>query len=34
MTAPFRMPAEWSEHEGCLMAWPTRTDLWATSSTP
>ncbi|MFE7331892.1 agmatine/peptidylarginine deiminase [Streptomyces sp. NPDC057565] len=27
MTA-FRMPAEWSEHEGCLMAWPTRPDLW------
>lgn len=27
MTA-FRMPAEWSEHEGCLMAWPTRVDLW------
>ncbi|MCX4694779.1 agmatine/peptidylarginine deiminase [Streptomyces sp. NBC_01408] len=27
MTA-FRMPAEWSEHDGCLMAWPTRTDLW------
>ncbi|MFD9796924.1 agmatine/peptidylarginine deiminase [Streptomyces sp. NPDC059070] len=24
----FRMPAEWDEHEGCLMAWPTRTDLW------
>ncbi|MEU8774894.1 agmatine deiminase family protein [Streptomyces sp. NPDC048606] len=24
----FRMPAEWSEHEGCLMAWPTREDLW------
>ncbi|MEV7277322.1 agmatine deiminase family protein [Streptomyces sp. NPDC093111] len=24
----FRMPAEWSEHEGCLMAWPTRPDLW------
>ncbi|KUN00206.1 agmatine deiminase [Streptomyces yokosukanensis] len=23
-----RMPAEWSEHEGCLMAWPTRADLW------
>ncbi|MFE4257314.1 agmatine/peptidylarginine deiminase [Streptomyces sp. NPDC056883] len=22
------MPAEWSEHEGCLMAWPTREDLW------
>ncbi|MET8507787.1 agmatine deiminase family protein [Streptomyces sp. NPDC004787] len=27
MTA-FRMPAEWSEHEGCLMAWPVREDLW------
>ncbi|WOX21285.1 agmatine deiminase family protein [Streptomyces solicathayae] len=27
MTA-FRMPAEWSPHEGCLMAWPTRPDLW------
>ncbi|MFJ8013701.1 agmatine/peptidylarginine deiminase [Streptomyces sp. NPDC096339] len=27
MTA-FRMPAEWSAHDGCLMAWPTRTDLW------
>ncbi|WP_455357067.1 agmatine deiminase family protein [Streptomyces sp. SYSU K217416] len=27
MTA-FRMPAEWSEHEGCLMAWPTREELW------
>jgi len=24
----FRMPAEWSTHEGCLMAWPTRQDLW------
>ncbi|MFD4375629.1 agmatine/peptidylarginine deiminase [Streptomyces sp. NPDC058486] len=24
----FRMPAEWAEHEGCLMAWPTRTELW------
>jgi len=24
----FRMPAEWTEHEGCLMAWPTRQDLW------
>ncbi|MFJ6509870.1 agmatine/peptidylarginine deiminase [Streptomyces sp. NPDC091406] len=22
------MPAEWSEHEGCLMAWPVREDLW------
>ncbi|MEU6819390.1 agmatine deiminase family protein [Streptomyces atriruber] len=27
MTA-YRMPAEWSEHDGCLMAWPTRVDLW------
>ncbi|GAA1193782.1 agmatine deiminase [Kitasatospora gansuensis] len=24
----FRMPAEWTEHEACLMAWPTRADLW------
>ncbi|GAA2132926.1 agmatine deiminase family protein [Kitasatospora kazusensis] len=24
----FRMPAEWTEHEGCLMAWPTRRELW------
>jgi len=23
-----RMPAEWTEHERCLMAWPTRADLW------
>jgi agmatine deiminase len=23
-----RMPAEWTQHEGCLMAWPTRDDLW------
>lgn len=22
------MPAEWAEHEGCLMAWPTRAELW------
>ncbi|MFE7709216.1 agmatine/peptidylarginine deiminase [Streptomyces sp. NPDC057486] len=28
MTASFRMPAEWFEHESCLMAWPTRPDLW------
>ncbi|MFJ9850292.1 agmatine/peptidylarginine deiminase [Streptomyces sp. NPDC101150] len=26
----FRMPAEWTEHERCLMAWPTRLDLWGT----
>ncbi|MFD3873334.1 agmatine/peptidylarginine deiminase [Streptomyces sp. NPDC058623] len=24
----YRMPAEWSAHEGCLMAWPTRVELW------
>ncbi|MER6521530.1 MULTISPECIES: agmatine deiminase family protein [unclassified Streptomyces] len=23
-----RMPAEWAEHEACLMAWPTRPALW------
>lgn len=22
------MPAEWEQHDGCLMAWPTRRDLW------
>ncbi|TWF83064.1 agmatine deiminase [Kitasatospora viridis] len=22
------MPAEWTEHQGCLMAWPVRPDLW------
>lgn len=25
-----RMPAEWAEHEACLMAWPTRRELWGT----
>jgi agmatine deiminase len=27
----FRMPAEWEQHEACLMEWPTvtRADLWA-----
>ncbi len=24
----FRMPAEWAPHERCLMAWPTRRELW------
>ncbi|MER5865116.1 agmatine deiminase family protein [Kitasatospora sp. NPDC002040] len=24
----YRMPAEWTEHQGCLMAWPTRAELW------
>ncbi|MFG2138498.1 agmatine/peptidylarginine deiminase [Streptomyces sp. NPDC048650] len=23
-----RMPGEWAEHEGCLMAWPYRSELW------
>jgi agmatine deiminase len=22
------MPAEWAPHERCLMAWPTRRELW------
>lgn len=26
--AGFVMPAEWEEHDGCLMSWPTRTELW------
>ncbi|MFJ4793945.1 agmatine deiminase family protein [Kitasatospora purpeofusca] len=26
-----RMPAEWTEHDGCLMAWPVRSDLWGDS---
>jgi agmatine deiminase len=25
----WRMPAEWEPHEACLMAWPTRRELWA-----
>ena len=24
------MPAEWEPHAGCLMAWPSRTELWGT----
>ncbi len=24
----FSMPAEWAPHAGCLMAWPTRKQLW------
>ena len=24
----FRMPAEWEPHAACLMAWPSRQDLW------
>ncbi|WP_405775733.1 agmatine/peptidylarginine deiminase [Streptomyces sp. NBC_00859] len=24
-----RMPAEWAQHEGCLMAWPYRSELWS-----
>ena len=26
------MPAEWEAHERCLMAWPTRADLWGLHS--
>jgi len=26
--AGFSMPAEWEPHAGCLMAWPTRRELW------
>jgi agmatine deiminase len=26
--AGFAMPAEWEPHAGCLMAWPTRRELW------
>jgi agmatine deiminase len=26
--AGFHMPAEWEPHAGCLMAWPSRPDLW------
>ena len=24
----FAMPAEWDEHAGCLLSWPSRADLW------
>jgi len=27
-TAGFSMPAEWEPHVGCLMAWPSRDELW------
>ena len=26
--AAWRMPAEWAPHERCVVAWPTRDDLW------
>ena len=26
--AGYAMPAEWSPHAGCLMAWPSRAELW------
>jgi agmatine deiminase len=26
--AGFIMPAEWAPHAGCLMAWPSRAELW------
>ena len=25
---PWRLPAEWEQHERCLMAWPTRREIW------
>ena len=25
----FSMPAEWAPHAACLMAWPTRRELWS-----
>lgn len=27
--AGFSMPPEWAPHAGCLMAWPTRRELWS-----
>jgi agmatine deiminase len=30
----FRMPAEWARHERCLMAWPTRVELWGDEFEP
>ncbi|MFZ0323971.1 MAG: agmatine deiminase family protein [Actinomycetes bacterium] len=26
--AGFAMPAEWAPHQGCLMTWPSRLELW------
>ena len=28
-SAGFSMPAEWELHDACLMAWPSRDELWA-----
>ncbi|HET7091899.1 MAG TPA: agmatine deiminase family protein [Thermomicrobiales bacterium] len=33
-TPAFRMPAEWAPHERCLMAWPTRQELWGDEFEP
>jgi agmatine deiminase len=30
----WRMPAEWAPHERCLMAWPTRQELWGDQFEP
>jgi len=30
----FSMPAEWAPHERCLMAWPTRRELWGSQFEP
>lgn len=31
LIAGFSMPAEWEPHAGCLMAWPSRSELWGSS---
>ena len=28
IVSSYRMPAEWTEHERCWMAWPSREDFW------
>lgn len=28
LAAGFHMPPEWAKHAGCLMAWPSREELW------
>ncbi|HEX4493503.1 MAG TPA: agmatine deiminase family protein [Acidimicrobiia bacterium] len=29
----WRMPAEWEDHERCVMAWPARADMWQSQLT-
>ncbi len=31
LEAGFKMPAEWSAHARCWMAWPCRKELWGES---